>query len=393
MIKIASNLTKAATKVPTKELLDMDSFGGAYADIFPFDPTGITGRIGHGGRAGRATAMADAIGMDPGFLVNYPTTSGVLSALLGSVAGAGLGDQAGAGLTYATGDDTRSRRRIGRLIGAAGGALGGAILSNILRRKKMKSIANAYEAAPSIDPKLHDPHILDLLGGYHNRARQRAIGAMLGSGENPSKVLTDEAVITGLGSALNYALPGVGFVPPVVSHFEARSKAVENKERKNKGDSSQEKKSATIKVASNLNKMCVKQAFLEVPYVEEQMLEQLNPGAVQHYKQARFPGAGALGALASRALRSYFEDANSNGLQRPAPIKPPAPVPIKALGLGAGGGLLREAFSAKPENAQYLRRALQGMSLGGLAGAGLGTVNMGKGIHTALEESAAKSHD
>jgi len=116
----------------------------------------------------------------------------------------------------------------------------------------------------------------------------------------------------------------------------------------------------------------------------------------QHYKQAGFPGIGAAGALASRALRSYFEDANSDGLQGLRALIGTGAGGLIGAGLGAGGGLLREAFSAKPENAQYLRRALQGMSLGGLVGAGLGAgigaSNMGKGIQTALEESAAKAH-
>ena len=40
--------------------------------------------------------------------------------------------------------------------------------------------------------------------------------------------------------------------------------------------------------------------------------------------------------------------------------------------LGAGGGLLHEAFLESPEKAQYLRRMLQGAGIGGLAGLGLG---------------------
>lgn len=41
--------------------------------------------------------------------------------------------------------------------------------------------------------------------------------------------------------------------------------------------------------------------------------------------------------------------------------------------LGAGSGLFSEAFLANPEQAQYLRRALQGAGIGLVAGAGAGT--------------------
>jgi hypothetical protein len=256
------------------------------------DPTGLTANIGLSGRAGRATAMADAVGMDPGFLVNYPVTSTLSNVFLGGLAGAGLGAGAGA----LAGNNAAVP---GSIIGAGAGTLGGLLIGNILRRKKMKEIADAYEAAPSVDPKLHDPSILDLFGGFHNRARQRAIGAMLGSGENPSELLPDEVATTAIGNLLNPVVPGLAFVPPIVSNVAARSKAVENKERKNnpKRDSSQEKKSAIIKVASNLNKMCVKQALLEVPYVEEQLLEQLSPGSVPASRKRKRRNA-AIGGVA-----------------------------------------------------------------------------------------------
>jgi len=68
-----------------------------------------------------------------------------------------------------------------------------------------------------------------------------------------------------------------------------------------------------IKIASNLNKMCVKQAFLEVPYVEEQMLEQLNPGAVTDTKRRKHRNSvigglvgGLTGGLAGTAIGAPF---------------------------------------------------------------------------------------
>ena len=226
---------KRAEKVPTKDLLDMESFGGAYADIFPLDPTGITNQIGHGGRAGRATAMAEAIGKDPGFSVNYPLTSNAISTLLGALAGAGLG-YGGATLS---GNSNSAPLTAG--VGALGGGLAGMLLQNISRRGKMKEIAKAYEDTPEHDiyPKLHDPSFLDIGGGYHNRARQRAIAAMLGDGENPSKLLGSEMALTGgshvagqLAGGLvglpGHALSGLG---GLTSNLAARNIARKNKLR------------------------------------------------------------------------------------------------------------------------------------------------------------------
>ena len=76
MIKVASNLqsmiyVKMSAKVPTEDLLDMDSFGGGVADIFPYiDPTGMTPTVGQSGRAGRATAMAEAVGKNRATVAN-----------------------------------------------------------------------------------------------------------------------------------------------------------------------------------------------------------------------------------------------------------------------------------------------------------------------------------
>lgn len=272
---------KHAAKVPTKDLLDMESFGGAYADIFPFDPTGITSTVGQSGRAGRATAMAEAIGKDPGFSVNYPLTSNAISTLLGALAGAGLG-YGGAALS---GNSNSAPLTAG--LGALGGGLAGSLLQNISRRGKMKEIAKAYEDTPEEDiiPKLHDPSALDILGGHHNRARQRAIAAMLGSGENPSQLLASEMALTGVGNVAGEVAGGLAGFPGLAikgfggltSNLAARDIARKNKLRDIlfrmgvpdeellgmleksvtpfKPDS--QNKTASIKVASNLNTMCL----------------------------------------------------------------------------------------------------------------------------------------
>lgn len=278
---------KRAAKVPTKDLLDMDSFGGAYADILPLDPTGLTSTVGQGGRAGRATAMAEAIGKDPGFSVNYPSTSNAISTLLGALAGAGLG-YGGATLS---GNSNSAPLTAG--VGALGGGLAGMLLQNISRRGKMKEIAKAYEDTPEEDiiPKLHDPSALDILGGHHNRARQRAIAAMLGDGENPSKLLGSEMAITGVGNVAGdvagqlVGFPGLAIkgLGGLTSNLAARNIARKNKLRdilfrvgvpvdeallemleksvtplkKAAAQNNQENKTASIKIASNLNTMCL----------------------------------------------------------------------------------------------------------------------------------------
>jgi hypothetical protein len=64
--------------------------------------------------------------------------------------------------------------------------------------------------------------------------------------------------------------------------------------------------------------------------------------------------------------------------------------------LGAGGGLLHEAFLESPEKAQYLRRMLQGAGIGGLAGLGLGAgfgntqtaANLHHDLNNLLEDAA-----
>lgn len=53
--------------------------------------------------------------------------------------------------------------------------------------------------------------------------------------------------------------------------------------------------------------------------------------------------------------------------------------------LGAGGGLISEAFLAKPEQAKYLRKAIQGAGIGALAGTGAGTL-------FGLSQTAADMH-
>jgi len=57
---------------------------------------------------------------------------------------------------------------------------------------------------------------------------------------------------------------------------------------------------------------------------------------------------------------------------------------LGGAGLGALSGLAHEAFLADPDKAQYLRRALQGMTTGGIAGSliggGIGASPLGQDI-------------
>ena len=61
-------------------------------------------------------------------------------------------------------------------------------------------------------------------------------------------------------------------------------------------------------------------------------------------------------------------------------------------GLGAGAGLMHEAFLGDPNNTHYLTKALRGAGLGGFAGAAggalLGASNLGKQIQYDLEDKA-----
>ena len=237
MIKIANNLNnlvKKAAKPDVKDMLDMDSFGGLYADTIantiPLADPLLLGFNATHQRAGRATAMAEALGMEPGFTVNYPITSSTLSALGGGLLGAG----AGAGIGY--GVDGEEGAGLGGLIGGGTGFLAGLLINAIMKRNRMHDIAKTYEEAkPSeIKPKLHDPYRLDLLGGWHNKGRQKAIAAMLGDDANPSEYSGLEVAAMPIGNIANAVIPGAPYFAGLGMNLSARGLAEDNRSKSEK---------------------------------------------------------------------------------------------------------------------------------------------------------------
>lgn len=222
MIKITNNLNKMLVKTAAKpdveKMLNMDSFGGLYVDTLPIgDILGFSVNS-RAQRAGRATAMAEALGKDPGFLVNYPKTTDFLGALGGGLIGAGTGH-----LGSRTFD---SNPTLGTIAGGIGGGLLGYLLTGLLRRGEMKDIADAYDKAPAskIKPKDHNPSSFDIFGGAHNKGRQRAIAAMLGLDSDPSDYSGFD-IVSGPVSTITNALssPAVGeIIAGLVQNRNAR---------------------------------------------------------------------------------------------------------------------------------------------------------------------------
>jgi hypothetical protein len=142
-----------------KELLDMDSGGGLFSDYW--GPAGWN--TAFESRPGRATAMAEAIGEDPGFFVKNPLTSGALMTLPGIA----LGDPDVQGL--------------GAIGGGVAGAFLGHLIASAIRRNKMHDIAAKFDKARSKKPQAFEPSSsLFFLGGSHDLGRAKAIEAMKG---------------------------------------------------------------------------------------------------------------------------------------------------------------------------------------------------------------------
>jgi len=178
-IKIASNLNNMLTKQALKanDLVDMDSYSGLLADYYP---VGGLNAAGHA-RAGRATAMADAVDQDPGFYVKHPLTSSVLTTLPTALLGA-------AGGVYATQDSDPLTRLLSGVGGGVAGGLLGNVVASAIRRNSMKDIAKAFDAAKSRKAKDFElgSQLLPL-GGMHDLARAEAVQAIRGK-LDPSEV-------------------------------------------------------------------------------------------------------------------------------------------------------------------------------------------------------------
>lgn len=140
--KDESENKKPVKKAPpsAKELVNMDSTGGALADYI------VPGLWG-GERAGRTQAMADAIGEKTTFGVRHPMLQswgyGLGGGALGALLGGGAGLLAG-GLTGGP-RNAEELAPIGALLGGGAGLLGGGLLAGRHRRDEMKRIGHFYD--------------------------------------------------------------------------------------------------------------------------------------------------------------------------------------------------------------------------------------------------------
>lgn len=172
-----------------KDLVEMDSLRARLADYMAPASWG-------GERAGRAQAMADAIGEKTTFEVKYPLLAGLLYGAAGSALGTGAGGLAGglAGLLGGLASNSHNIDRIagsGAIIGAGlgsgVGALGGAYLSGKNRRNEMKRINHFYDQdreAGKLQPKTPELSALAALllplRGPHRSGQLEASRAMKG---------------------------------------------------------------------------------------------------------------------------------------------------------------------------------------------------------------------
>lgn len=140
--KDESENKKPVKKAPpsAKELVNMDSTGGALADYI------VPGLWG-GERAGRTQAMADAIGEKTTFGVRHPLLQswgyGLGGGALGALLGGGAGLLAG-GLTGGP-RNAEELAPLGALLGGGAGLLGGGLLAGRHRRDEMKRIGHFYD--------------------------------------------------------------------------------------------------------------------------------------------------------------------------------------------------------------------------------------------------------
>lgn len=178
---------------PSAESINpMQTMTGGLADYL------TPGTFG-GRRAGRATAMAHAVGEEPSFNVRHPLTSTFGGSLAGGFLGAGLGARAGALAGQGEGAPAT---------GAAIGGLAGAVLASLLlshsRRGEMQDINDKFDSTKKLDPRRPGYTAMDVVGGFggsHRMGQIEALKAMTGGKPNRYGTATDVGQ-TLLGSSL-----------------------------------------------------------------------------------------------------------------------------------------------------------------------------------------------
>jgi len=171
---------------PSKKILNMDSTGGRLADYL------VPGAWG-GERAGRAQAMADAIGEKTTFGVRHPWLQSNAHTLLGGGLGALLGSGAGWALAQLFNPpETRNATTLGALLGGSAGVLGGTYTAGKSRRNEMKRIGHFYDqdvAEGKVNPKNPKMSLLSALllpgRGPHRTGQVEAVKAMRGEKTMP----------------------------------------------------------------------------------------------------------------------------------------------------------------------------------------------------------------
>lgn len=182
MIKIANNLQKLADRkadLTANDVINMDTPGGFLADLVTGPGLGTWGAR----RAGRASAMSDAVGLEPSMLLKHPGKSKLGLGLAGLLGGAGLG--AGLGLL----GEGSEPIMLGGGLGALAGSIGGYGLGAILTRKRMQAVNNAVNAAKTLNPVNEDSLGIGLYGGPYNLSRVESEQAINDSGGDKQKAL------------------------------------------------------------------------------------------------------------------------------------------------------------------------------------------------------------
>jgi hypothetical protein len=137
----ASADRRPAAKARAKDLLNTGSVGGFLADY-------LTPAHWGGTRAGRATQIAQSLGMEPSIDTRMPLRAGYLRMLTHGLGGAALGAGVG-GLAGAIGghgpDDALAGAGVGAMLGGSLGAASGPMRSAYKRRSDMINIRQKLE--------------------------------------------------------------------------------------------------------------------------------------------------------------------------------------------------------------------------------------------------------
>jgi hypothetical protein len=213
--------SKSPNKKPSKakDILDMDSTGGRLADYLAPLSWG-------GERAGRARAMADAIGEKTTFGVRHPFMQTMGHTLGGGILGSAAGGLAGAGLGF--GDEWLRKSQgeghplaMAKDLGTVGGVVGGLAglyNSGKNRRNEMKRLSHFYDqdaAEGKVNPKNPKLSTLSALlfpaRGSHRTGQVEAVKAMQGKKKIPQQhglgrdALYTAGIVPPIGLAHNYA--------------------------------------------------------------------------------------------------------------------------------------------------------------------------------------------